>query len=148
VCSSDLDVREATDRIRGRTHRTPVHTCASIDRVVGARVWFKCESFQKVGAFKFRGATNAVWSLSDEEAQRGVATHSSGNHGAALALAASQRGIDAHIVMPENATAVKKSAVAGYGARIIYCEQGRPLRRSKRTSQPSFRPMVSREPES
>lgn len=116
------DVLEAAGRIAGLAHRTPVLTCSSIDAMVGARLFFKCESFQKVGAFKFRGATNAVQSLSEQEAKRGVATHSSGNHAAALALAARQRGIAAHIVMPENAPAVKKSAVAGYGAEIVYCE--------------------------
>jgi threonine dehydratase len=99
-----------------------VLTCAGIDRILGARLFFKCENFQKVGAFKFRGATNAVRSLSHEEASRGVATHSSGNHAAALALAAAQRGIPAHIVMPSNAPRVKKAAVQGYGGRIIECE--------------------------
>ena len=116
------DVLEAADRIEGIAHRTPVMRCGSIDSLVGARLFFKCENFQKVGAFKFRGATNAVRSLSEHDAKRGVATHSSGNHAAALALAASQRGIAAHIVMPDNAPAVKKAAVAGYGAIIVYCE--------------------------
>jgi threonine dehydratase len=90
--------------------------------MVGAEVFFKCENLQKVGAFKFRGACNAVFSLRDDEAQRGVATHSSGNHAQALALAARLRGISAHIVMPENAPAIKKRAVADYGAHIRYCE--------------------------
>jgi threonine dehydratase len=116
------DVLEAAQRIAGIAHRTPVMSCGSIDSLVGARLFFKCENFQKVGAFKFRGATNAVRSLSEHDAKRGVATHSSGNHAAALALAASQRGIAAHIVMPDNAPAVKKAAVAGYGANIVYCE--------------------------
>lgn len=116
------DVLHASNRIRGIVHRTPVMTCRSIDAVVGARLFFKCENLQKVGAFKFRGATHAVRTLSADEAKLGVATHSSGNHAAALALAASQRGIRAHIVMPRNAPAVKKAAVAGYGAEIIYCE--------------------------
>ncbi len=116
------DVLEAEARVVGVVHRTPVWTCAGLDRLVGANLFFKCENFQKVGAFKFRGATNAVRSLSDREASRGVATHSSGNHAAALALAAAQRGIPAHIVMPSNAPAVKQSAVAGYGARIVLCE--------------------------
>jgi threonine dehydratase len=116
------DVLEAEGRVVGVVHRTPVWTCAGLDRLVGASLFFKCENFQKVGAFKFRGATNAVRSLSDREARRGVATHSSGNHAAALALAAAQRGIPAYIVMPNNAPAVKQCAVAGYGARIVFCE--------------------------
>jgi threonine dehydratase len=97
-------------------------TCASLDRQVGAQVFMKCENLQKVGAFKFRGACNAVFSLTDEEAAHGVATHSSGNHAQALALAAGLRGIPAYIVMPENAPAVKKAAVAGYGGQITFCE--------------------------
>jgi threonine dehydratase len=103
-------------------HRTPVLTNASLDRQVGAQVFLKCENLQKVGAFKFRGACNAVFSLTDEEAARGVATHSSGNHAQALALAARLRGIPAYIVMPENAPAVKKAAVAGYGGQITFCQ--------------------------
>ncbi len=90
--------------------------------MVGARLFFKCENFQKVGAFKFRGATNAVFSLSDAEASKGVATHSSGNHAAALALAARLRGIPAHVVMPSTSRAIKQAAVDGYGARIVLCE--------------------------
>lgn len=116
------EIHEAAERIRPFAHRTPVLTCASIDEQVGARVFLKCENFQRVGAFKFRGACNAVFSLSDAEAARGVATHSSGNHAQALALAARLRGIPAHIVMPSNAPAVKKAAVAGYGGRITFCE--------------------------
>jgi threonine dehydratase len=99
-----------------------VLTCEALDAMVGARLFFKCENFQKVGAFKFRGATNAVFSLSDAEASKGVATHSSGNHAAALALAARLRGIPAHVVMPSTSRAVKQAAVAGYGARIVLCE--------------------------
>lgn len=118
-----LDViRKAADRIAPHAHRTPVMTCATFDRMTGARVYFKCENFQKVGAFKFRGACNAVFSLGDDEAARGVATHSSGNHAQAVALAAKLRGIPARIVMPRNAPEVKKAAVAGYGAEITYCE--------------------------
>ena len=117
------DIRQAAERIRPYTHRTPVLTCASLDERVGAQVFMKCENLQKVGAFKFRGACNAVFSLTDEEAARGVATHSSGNHAQALALAARLRGIPAYIVMPENAPAVKKAAVAGYGGQITFCEQ-------------------------
>jgi threonine dehydratase len=90
--------------------------------MVGAELFFKCENFQKVGAFKFRGACNSVYALTDDEARNGVCTHSSGNHAAALALAARMRGIPAYIVMPENAPEIKKKAVAGYGARITFCE--------------------------
>jgi threonine dehydratase len=115
------DVRAAHERIRPFIHRTPVLTCSAINALVSARVFFKCENFQKVGAFKFRGATNAVQSLPDEAAARGVVTHSSGNHAAALALAAHRRGIPAYIVMPSNAPAVKRDAVAGYGGRITFC---------------------------
>jgi threonine dehydratase len=116
------EVRAAAERIRPYARRTPVLTCASLDAMTGASLFFKCENFQRVGAFKFRGAANAVLSLSDEEARRGVATHSSGNHAAALALAARLRGIPAHVVMPRTAKAVKRAAVAGYGARIVLCE--------------------------
>ncbi len=115
-------VREAADRIAPYAHRTPVMTSRTIDRMAGARVFFKCENLQRAGAFKFRGATNAVFSLGDDEAARGVATHSSGNHAAALALAARLRGIPAHIVMPRNAPAVKRAAVEEYGGRITECE--------------------------
>jgi threonine dehydratase len=97
-------------------------TNESLNQQVGAQVFMKCENLQKVGAFKFRGATNAVLSLTDEEAARGVVTHSSGNHAAALALAARNRGIPAYIVMPGNAPQVKKDAVAGYGGQITFCE--------------------------
>jgi threonine dehydratase len=116
------DVRAAAQRIRPRAHRTPVLTCASLDALTGARLYFKCENLQKVGAFKFRGACNAVMSLTPDEAARGVATHSSGNHAAALALAARLRGVAAHVVMPRTAPAIKKVAVAGYGATITECE--------------------------
>ena len=116
------DIRQAAERIKPYAHRTPVQTCSSLDQHVGAQVFMKCENLQKVGAFKFRGACNAVFSLTDEEAARGVATHSSGNHAQALALAARLRGIPAYIVMPENAPAVKKAAVAGYGGQITYCK--------------------------
>jgi threonine dehydratase len=121
-------VRAAHDRIRPFVHRTPVLTCSAIDALAGARVYFKCENFQKVGAFKIRGATNAVQSLSNEAARRGVVTHSSGNHAAALALAARRRGIPAYIVMPSNAPPVKREAVAGYGGRITFCEPTQPAR--------------------
>ncbi len=116
------DVRAAADRIRPHAHRTPVLTCRALDGLCGANLFFKCENFQKVGAFKFRGATNAVFSLAEDEARRGVLTHSSGNHGAALALAARTRGIPASVVVPTNAPPIKRAAIAGYGARIVDCE--------------------------
>ncbi len=116
------DILQAAERIKPYAHRTPVLSNKSLDQKVGAQMYLKCENFQKVGAFKFRGACNAVFSLTDDEAAHGVATHSSGNHAQALALAARMRGIPAHIVMPENAPQVKKDAVAGYGGRITYCE--------------------------
>ncbi len=116
------DIHQAAERIWPYAHRTPVLTCTSLDQQVGTQVFLKCENLQKVGAFKFRGACNAVFSLANEEAARGVATHSSGNHAQALALAARLRGIPAYIVMPENAPAVKKVAVAGYSGQITYCK--------------------------
>src|SRR5262245_44513704 len=116
------DIREAAQRIKPYTHRTPVLTNESLNEQVNTQVYLKCENLQKVGAFKFRGACNAVFSLNDDEAARGVSTHSSGNHAQALALAAKLRGIPAYIVMPRNAPKVKKGAVAGYGGRITYCE--------------------------
>jgi threonine dehydratase len=116
------DIRQAAERIRPYAHCTPILTNESLNQQVGARVYLKCENFQKVGAFKFRGACNAVYSLSGGDAARGVCTHSSGNHAAALALAARMRGIPAYIVMPNNAPSVKKNAVAGYGGLITFCE--------------------------
>jgi len=115
------DIEKAHKIVGKYAHRTPVLTCKGIDRIVGARLFFKCENFQKVGAFKFRGACNAVFSIPEELARRGVATHSSGNHAAALALAASMRDIRARIVMPENSPEIKKRAVAGYGGIITLC---------------------------
>ena len=115
-------IRQAADRIRPYVHRTPVLTCRTINDMVGAEIYFKCENFQKAGAFKFRGATNTVFSLTEEEAANGVATHSSGNHAAALSLAARTRGVKAYVVMPRTAPQVKKDAVAGYGAEITFCE--------------------------
>jgi threonine dehydratase len=112
----------AAARIDGHIHHTPVLTCATLDRMVGASLFFKCENLQKVGAFKMRGAANAVLSLAPQQAVHGVATHSSGNHAQALACAAKARGIPAWIVMPTTAPAVKRAAVAGYGAEIITCE--------------------------
>lgn len=116
------DVRAAAARIRPWAHRTPVLSCRALDERAGGSLFFKCENFQKGGAFKFRGAANAVFTLSASEAQHGVVTHSSGNHAQALALAAQLRGISAHIVMPQNAPHVKVEAVRGYGAQITFCE--------------------------
>jgi threonine dehydratase len=116
------DIRAAAQRIAPYAHRTPVMTSAFFDRLTGGQLYFKCENLQKVGAFKFRGACNAVFSLPDEALRRGVATHSSGNHAQALALAARLRGTKAYIVMPRNAPEVKRRAVADYGAQIIPCE--------------------------
>lgn len=115
-------VLAAAARIEGHIHQTPVLTCATLDRLAGASLFFKCENLQKVGAFKMRGAANAVLSLAPHQAVHGVATHSSGNHAQALACAAKARGIPAWIVMPTTAPAVKRAAVAGYGAEIIPCE--------------------------
>jgi len=114
-------VRAAHARIRPHVHRTPVLTSRSLDAAMGATLFFKCENLQKVGAFKARGACNAVFSLDDAEARRGVITHSSGNHGAAVAWAAARRGIPAWVVMPENSAEVKKAAVQGLGAAVRYC---------------------------
>ena len=116
------DIREAAERIRSFIHRTPVLTCTALNDMCGAELFFKCENLQKVGAFKIRGATNAVFSLTDAEAANGVATHSSGNHAAALALAARLRGIKAYVVMPQNAPEIKRKAVEGYGGEITLCE--------------------------
>lgn len=116
------NIYQAAQRIKPYIHHTPVLTNQSLNQKVSANVFMKCENFQKVGAFKFRGASNAVWSLSDEEAKYGVCAHSSGNHAQALALAAKMRGIPAYIVMPNNAPQVKKDAVAGYGGEITFCE--------------------------
>lgn len=116
------DIKAAHERIKPFIHKTPVLKSRQLNEIFSCELFFKCENFQKVGAFKFRGATNAVLSLSSEEKSKGVVTHSSGNHAAALALAARMNGIRANIVMPENAPVVKKNAVAGYGAEITYCK--------------------------
>jgi threonine dehydratase len=121
-------IRTAHDRIRPHIHRTPVLTSSRLDAASGASLFFKCENFQKVGAFKARGATNAVFALDDETARRGVATHSSGNHAAALSRAAKLRGVAAHIVMPSNSPKVKVRAVEGYGGRIVFCEPNQRAR--------------------
>ena len=115
-------IREAHERIHAHITRTPVLTSSRLDEASGSQLFFKCENFQKIGAFKARGATNAVFSLNDVTARRGVATHSSGNHGTALARAAELRGIPAHIVMPSNSAKVKLRAVESYGAHIVFCE--------------------------
>ncbi len=116
------DIEDAYVRIEPHVHYTPVLTCEGINKISGCEIFFKCENFQKVGAFKFRGACNAIFSLSDDEAAKGVATHSSGNHAAAIALAAKLRYIHAYIVMPKNAPGVKKRAVGSYGGVITFCE--------------------------
>jgi threonine dehydratase len=121
----DIDlpaILSAHERIRPHIHRTPVLTSSRLDEASGTSLFFKCENFQNIGAFKARGATNAVFSLDYATAKRGVATHSSGNHGAAVARAAKIRGIPAHIVMPSNSAKVKIRAVEGYGARVVFCE--------------------------
>lgn len=121
--AASLDsIRAAAERIAPYAHRTPVITSQTVDELCGRQVFFKCENLQRVGAFKFRGACNAVMRLSDEVAARGVVTHSSGNHAQALALAAKIRGIPAHVVMPTTAPAVKRNAVEGYGATVHPCE--------------------------
>ena len=114
-------IRAAHARIAPHIHRTPVMTSRSMDQLVGATLYFKCENFQKVGAFKARGACNAVFSLTNEAAALGVVTHSSGNHGAALAWAAQRRGIPAHVVMPDNAPAIKVANVKGFGGIVHFC---------------------------
>lgn len=116
------DIEQAHERIKSYIHRTPVMTSNSLDELAGCQVYFKCENFQKVGAFKARGAMNAVLSLSREERARGVATHSSGNHAQALARAAKIMGIKAYIVMPRTAPEIKKKGVKGYGGEIFECE--------------------------
>ena len=118
------DVKEAVKRVSPYVHNTPVLTSSTIDRMLGASVYFKCENFQRMGAFKFRGASNAILQLTEDERARGVITHSSGNFAAALALAAKLLDTKAYIIMPSDAPRVKKEAVAGYGAHIIECAPG------------------------
>jgi threonine dehydratase len=123
LAAPNLDaIHEAHRRIAPRIHRTPVLTSSSLNEIAGAEIFFKCENLQKTGSFKIRGATNAVFSLSDEEASRGVVAPSSGNHAAALSLAARWRGVPAYLVMPSNSSPVKKRAVAAYGGKITECE--------------------------
>jgi threonine dehydratase len=116
------DVQAAHRRIEPYIHRTPVLTSSYFNGLSGAELFFKCENFQKAGAFKARGASNAVFGLSEAAAQKGVATHSSGNHGLSLAYAAGRRGIPATVVMPRTAPEAKKAAVRGYGGRVVECE--------------------------
>lgn len=115
-------IREAHVRIAPRINRTPVLTSASLDAIAGARLFFKCENLQKTGSFKIRGASNAILSLSNEQASSGIVTQSSGNHGAAVACAAAWRGVPAYIVMPKNAPKVKIQAIEAYGGKITFCE--------------------------
>src|SRR5712692_10406573 len=109
-------------RISPKIHRTPILTSASLNAMTGAQLFFKCENLQKTGSFKIRGASNAILSLTESEAARGIVTQSSGNHGAAVACAAAWRGVPAWIVMPNNASAVKAKAIEGYGGKIVFCD--------------------------
>jgi len=122
------NVKEAAKRLEGKATVTPVMTCTTLNKLAGRELFFKCELFQKVGAFKFRGACNAVFKLNAEEAKKGVITHSSGNHAQALALAATMRGIPSYIVMPTNAPKVKRQAVEGYGGKVVPCEPNQKAR--------------------
>ncbi len=116
------EVLEAHERIKPHIHRTPILTSSFLNELTGAELFFKCENFQKAGAFKVRGASNAVFGLDEEKARKGVATHSSGNHALSLSYAAGRRGIPCHVVMPRTAPQAKKDAVLGYGGRITECE--------------------------
>jgi threonine dehydratase len=115
-------IQAAHARIAPRIHRAPVMTSSSLDKLIGARVFFKCENLQKTGSFKIRGASNAIFSLTEDEVRHGIVTQSSGNHGAAVACAAAWRGVPAWIVMPKNSSAVKRQAIEGYGGRVELCE--------------------------
>lgn len=123
-----MEMKAAYVRIFPFIHRTPVLTSTLIDAAVGAKLYFKCENLQKIGAFKIRGATNALRSMSNDALQAGVTTHSSGNHAQAVAYAARALGIPAYIVMPSNSSEVKKAAVAAYGAKIYFCEPNQAAR--------------------
>lgn len=118
------DVLAAVPRIAPYLHRTPVLTSATLDAELGAEVFFKCENLQKIGAFKARGATNAVMALDQDACDRGVITHSSGNHGAAVAFAAAKRGVHCKVVMQEGASELKAAAIRGYGAEVVLCPKG------------------------
>lgn len=122
------DVDRAARRLDGVARRTPVLTSSYLDQATGAALFFKCENFQKVGAFKFRGAFNAISALPRHQAERGIVTHSSGNHGQAVALAARLNGYRATVVMPRDATRIKIEAVRGYGAEVVFCEPGNASR--------------------
>lgn len=119
---SQQDIVNAHERIKNYIHRTPIHTSESVNEIAGCELYFKCENFQKIGAFKARGGLNAVLSLPKEQRKNGVVTHSSGNHAQAIALAAKMAGVTAYIVMPKTAPEVKKKAVIGYGAKVTFCE--------------------------
>jgi threonine dehydratase len=121
-------IEEAHERIKTFIHKTPVLTCTTINELAGAELFFKCENFQKIGAFKIRGGMNAALSLSKEKAANGIATHSSGNHAQAIAYAAKQLGTKAYIVMPNNSPTVKVNAVKGYGAEVTFCENNQQAR--------------------
>ena len=116
------EIRETAQAIAPYIHKTPVYTCQSLDKLTGAHLFFKCENFQKIGAFKMRGGASAALRLTEAERAKGLATHSSGNHAQAVARAAQMLGVPAYIVMPSDAPAVKVAAVQGYGATITYCE--------------------------
>lgn len=118
------DIILSANRIRPWINKTPVLTSTFINELTGSHVFFKCENFQKIGAFKYRGATNALLQIPEGERKNGVATHSSGNHAQALALAAAVHGLKSYIVMPENAPAIKRIAVEEYGANVISCKPG------------------------
>src|SRR6516164_7116773 len=115
-------ISQAHALIAPRIHRTPILTSTSLNTLGGARFFFKCENLQKTGSFKIRGASNAILSLPNEQARRGIVTHSSGNHGAAVACAAAWRGVPAYIVMPKNAPKVKFQAIQAYGGKVTFCE--------------------------
>lgn len=127
---SATDIQQSHALIQPYIHRTPVLTCQSINTISGAQLFFKCENFQKIGAFKMRGASNAALRLDEAARKKGLATHSSGNHAQAVAKIAQALGVPAHIVMPENAPSVKREATAGYGANIVLCEATQAARES------------------
>lgn len=128
---SKEDILKAHERIKDQVHQTPVLTSSQLNKISGSILFFKCENLQKVGAFKARGALNAVLNLSDEERVKGVATHSSGNHGQALAWAAATAGIKSYVIVPENAPQVKKDAMEEYGAELTFCEPTLQARESE-----------------
>ncbi|TWI85674.1 threonine dehydratase [Lacibacter cauensis] len=125
---SKAQIEQAHERIKPFIHQTPVLTCSTINKMAGASLFFKCENFQKIGAFKIRGGMNAVLTLPQDKLANGIATHSSGNHAQAIAFAARQTGTKAYIVMPSNSPRVKVNAVKGYGAEITFCEPNQQAR--------------------